>query len=95
MVWDIGTYRNLTSRRGREIAMPESLESGHVKIQLDDHKLHGSYALTRSRMRGREQWLLVKVNDEEADPKDESAGGRPESVLSGRTNEELAEKDRS
>lgn len=95
VVWDIGTYRNLTSRRRGEVAMPEALESGHVKIQLDGHKLHGAYALTRSRMRDKEQWLLVKVNDEEADPKDDPVGSRPESVLSGRTNDELAEKDRS
>jgi DNA ligase D-like protein (predicted 3'-phosphoesterase) len=89
VVWDTGTYRNLTSQRGEIVDTAQALESGHVSVWLEGEKLRGAYALTRSRMRGREQWLLVKVNDEEADRRHNLVSTRPESVLSGRTNADL------
>ncbi|MBB5067845.1 DNA polymerase ligase N-terminal domain-containing protein [Saccharopolyspora gloriosae] len=88
VVWDTGTYRNLTEHRGTPIDVADALERGHVKVRLDGSKLTGAFALTRTPMRGREQWLLVKVDDEGADRGGDPA--RPESVLSGRTNDDLA-----
>jgi DNA ligase D-like protein (predicted 3'-phosphoesterase) len=93
VVWDTGTYRNLTSHRGEIVDMAEALESGHVSVWLEGEKLRGAFALTRSQMRGREQWLLVKVNDEEADRCRNLVSTRPESVLSGRTNAEVEASD--
>src|SRR5213594_3543205 len=34
IVWDTGTYRNLTEEDGREIPVEEDLERGHVKVWL-------------------------------------------------------------
>ncbi|MFJ8623825.1 DNA polymerase ligase N-terminal domain-containing protein [Kitasatospora sp. NPDC093550] len=89
IVWDEGTYRNLsTDRSGRELAFADALAGGHASFRLHGHKLHGGYSLTRIRDgRGgeREAWLLVKRADTSA-----GAGGAPDpararSVRSGHT----------
>lgn len=94
IVWDTGTYRNLTEEDGREIPVEEGVKAGHVKVWLEGKKLRGGYSLRRTRMgrSGRMQWLLVKVRDEEADARRNPVSTQPESVLSGRTVEELAEE---
>ena len=61
------------------------LAAGHASFRLDGEKLHGGWSLRR--IEGR-RWLLVKRRDEEADGGDPVAE-RPESVVSGRTIEEL------
>ena len=89
VVWDTGPYENLTEHRGEPVEMADALDRGHVKVRLDGQKLTGAFALTRTRMRGGEQWLLVKVDDEGADRRRNPAKTQPESVLSGRTNADL------
>lgn len=66
IVWDIGSYRNMTEKDGRAIPMIEALEKGHVSIWLEDKKIKGGYALTRTE-RG---WILVKMKDKEASSRD-------------------------
>lgn len=91
IVWDIGSYRNETHRDGGPVPMAEALADGHVRVWLDGHKLTGAFALTQTKTRGDERnWLLVKVDDEGADRRRKPARSRPESVLSGRTNDQLA-----
>lgn len=92
IVWDTGTYRNLTKRDGRQIPPDRALQDGHFVFELHGHKLRGGYALTRTDAdaRGRERWLLVKKRDAEAQPGLDIASARPESVLSGRTIENVA-----
>lgn len=93
VVWDTGTYRNLTERDGEEVPAAEALESGHLKVWLEGEKLTGGFALTHTRMRGDDRnWLLVKVDDDAADRRRKPTSTQPESVLSGRTNDELAEE---
>jgi bifunctional non-homologous end joining protein LigD len=82
IVWDRGSYENL-----RDEPMEEALEAGHASFRLDGEKLHGGWSLRR--IQGR-RWLLVKRRDEDADSGDPVAD-RPESVVSGRTIEELGE----
>ena len=53
-------------------------------------KLKGGYALTRFKTGKDEAWLLVKADDEAADPNTDVLKTRPESVLSGRSLEEIA-----
>src|SRR5438477_12454147 len=50
IVWDIGTYRNLS-----EVPIEEGLRNGRVKIWLNGKKLKGGYALARTGMRP-EKW---------------------------------------
>jgi DNA ligase D-like protein (predicted 3'-phosphoesterase) len=91
IVWDTGPYRNRTERDGEEVAIGRALADGHAVVELEGRKLRGRYALTRTgEQRGREQWLLVKVRDEAADARRNPVGTQPESVLSGRTIEDVA-----
>jgi DNA ligase D-like protein (predicted 3'-phosphoesterase) len=92
IVWDTGTYRNVTRRDGQEVPIEQALDDGHVVVELHGRKLRGQYALTRTDVdeRGRERWLLVKKRDAEADPGRDPLSTEPESVLSGRTVEQVA-----
>ena len=90
IVWDTGTYRNLTEREGREVPVDQAVESGHVSVWLEGHKLRGGYALTRVARDTRERWLLVKMDDEGADARRNPVNTQPESVLTGRTIEQVA-----
>jgi hypothetical protein len=90
VVWDTGTYRNLTEHDGARVPMPRAVDDGHLVVWLEGHRLTGAYALTKAKLRGGEQWLLVKKDDEGADRRRKPTTTEPESVLTGRTNEELA-----
>ncbi|HZV51114.1 MAG TPA: DNA polymerase ligase N-terminal domain-containing protein [Candidatus Dormibacteraeota bacterium] len=90
LVWDHGTYRNLTEDSGEPVPVEQALERGHVAVWLNGSKLRGGFALTRFRTGEDESWLLVKMNDEHAEPSRDILADRPESALSGRTLEEIA-----
>jgi hypothetical protein len=70
--------------------MAEAVEQGHIVIWLEGKKLKGGYALTRFRKGKDESWLLVKMKDAEANAAVDVTAARPQSVLSGRTLEEIA-----
>jgi DNA ligase D-like protein (predicted 3'-phosphoesterase) len=89
VVWDAGTYRNLTKSDGELVPIHTAVDKGHVVVWLEGHKISGAFALTRAKLRGGEQWLLVKKDDDEADRRRKPATTQPESVLNGRTNEEV------
>jgi DNA ligase D-like protein (predicted 3'-phosphoesterase) len=90
LVWDTGSYRNLTEKKGVAIPMGQAVAHGHVKVWLEGHKLKGGYALTRFKTGQDEAWLLVKADDEAADPARHPVATEPQSVLTGRTLEEIA-----
>jgi len=90
MVWDTGTYRNLTEKKGVPVSMAQGVTHGHVKFWLEGRKLKGGYALTRFRTGKDESWLLVKADDPEADAGRNPVAAEPRSALSGRTIEEIA-----
>jgi DNA ligase D-like protein (predicted 3'-phosphoesterase) len=94
IVWDTGPYRNRTVRDGSEVPMDRALADGHAVVELEGHKLRGRYALTRTDTEPRERWLLVKVRDDDADARRNPVSTQPESVLSGRTIEEVAAEER-
>src|SRR5437773_6808326 len=48
IVWDTGTYRNLTERDGEEVPVDRAVDDGHVAVWLEGHKLTGPFALTRT-----------------------------------------------
>jgi DNA ligase D-like protein (predicted 3'-phosphoesterase) len=92
IVWDTGTYRNATRRNGQDVPLEQALDDGHVVVELRGRKLRGGYALTRTDVdeRGRERWLLVKMRDAKADAGRDPLASEPESVLTGRTVEQVA-----
>lgn len=90
IVWDRGTWE----LEGKGTA-DEQLARGDLKFRLEGRKLHGSFALVNTGRRSddpkqQKNWLLIKHRDEAADETwdIEKLG---ESVLSGRTIEEVAE----
>ena len=87
IIWDEGTYRNLTSRSGRPVGVAEAVEAGHVSVWLEGKKLVGGWSLTRT---GHDatSWALVKRRDEHADPSRDITVEAPRSVRTGRTVEE-------
>jgi DNA ligase D-like protein (predicted 3'-phosphoesterase) len=90
IVWDAGTYRNMTRKGDEEIGVEEALDRGHVAVWLEGEKLRGGYALTRVAKGKDERWLLVKMKDEAADARRRPTRSEPASVLSGKTVEEIA-----
>lgn len=89
MVWDTGEYENLTSHDdGAEIGVPDAIEGGHVSFRLHGQKLQGGFALTRT---GEKRWLLVKMDDDQADARRNPTSTQPDSVLTGRSLEQIAE----
>jgi bifunctional non-homologous end joining protein LigD len=87
IVWDNGTWASVgDAHRG--------LKKGHLEFELYGQKLHGRWHLVR--MHGkpgekRENWLLIKGDDEFARAADEAdiLEERPESINTGRTIDEL------
>ena len=87
IVWDIGSY---TTERD----IRQQFRDGKISFTLSGTKIKGSFVLIRIKQR-QKQWLLIKSDD---DPHNTSATSEadltltaPESVLTGRTNDELAE----
>ena len=84
IVWDTGEYENL-----RDEPVAEGIENGHISFDLHGRKLQGGWSLRRTRGGEKPQWLLVKRRDEHADARRNPVSTEPESVLSGRTIEDL------
>jgi len=92
LVWDRGTYRNLRAEDDEPVSMAEALRDGHVAVWLEGEKLRGGYALIRTGKGDDNRWLLIKMKDEEADARRNPVSTQPESVLTGRTLEEIAQQ---
>jgi DNA ligase D-like protein (predicted 3'-phosphoesterase) len=85
VVWDRGSYENLTEKDGQIVPATEALKGGHISFRLEGRKLKGGFALTKTK-RG---WILVKMKDDSADSSRDVLKEEPESVLSGKTIEEI------
>jgi DNA ligase D-like protein (predicted 3'-phosphoesterase) len=88
IVWDTGPYRNLG-----DVPIEDALEQGHATFWLDGQKLKGAWSLRRIAEGKDERWLLVKKKDEEADARRNPVSTQPESVVSGRTIEQVREQE--
>src|SRR5450432_2991353 len=87
IVWDQGTYAPEGTMSARDqIARVE------LKFRLDGEKLRGSFVLVRIRKKEEQknEWLLIKHRDEAADS-NWDAEQHAESVVTGRTLQDIAE----
>jgi bifunctional non-homologous end joining protein LigD len=85
MLWDRGTFDLLGGVSGAE-----QLARGDLKFRLHGEKLNGDFALVHMKGRGKgQEWLLIKKRDEFAAP-GWDIEDYATSVLSGRTQEEIA-----
>jgi DNA ligase D-like protein (predicted 3'-phosphoesterase) len=92
IVWDRGHYE-----QGGRVAWPDALQRGHAVFVLHGEKLHGGFALQRTRpgqAGAKSQWLLIKRRDEQARPGSDIVAEQTASVLSGRTLEEVLRQER-
>jgi len=83
LVWDTGAYRNLQDQ-----PIEKGVQDGKLEIWLEGQKVRGGYALIRT---GEESWLLIKMKDDEADADRNPVKSEPNSVISGRSLDEIAE----
>jgi DNA ligase D-like protein (predicted 3'-phosphoesterase) len=95
IAWDTGTYRNITEKDGKPVNMDTAIAIGHISVWLEGEKLRGGFALKRFSTGKRDQWLLVKMKDEQADPDNDPVTSQPQSVFTGRTIEEVSKEIRA
>ncbi|HSO18420.1 MAG TPA: DNA polymerase ligase N-terminal domain-containing protein, partial [Desulfosarcina sp.] len=89
LIWDRGTYDNITEKDDGRRPLAQALKEGHVLVRLHGEKLAGGYALQRiDREKG--HWLLVKMDDDAADARRNPVSTQPKSVASGRTLNQIA-----
>lgn len=96
IVWDKGTYKNIQEKKENKISMSEAIKKGHIEIELKGKKLKGEFVLIKTAFRGKgDNWLLIKMNDKYADPTLDLVSTQPQSVISGKTIDDLKyKKDR-
>ena len=70
--------------------MDEAIKDGHSKFWLNGKKIKGGYALINTGKR----WLLVKMNDDEADARRNPTSTEPLSVKTRRDMNEIAKEEK-
>lgn len=93
IVWDRGSYENMTETDGEVVPPKKALADGHLLVRLDGRKLRGGYALERTGSGGDANWLLIKMRDDDADARRNPTSTEPESVESGRTLDEVRDAE--
>ena len=100
MIWDEGYYipereiakglrEEIKDRKEGEKVMKEGMEKGEIKFVLHGKKLHGSFALVKTKGWGpKNSWLLIKHLDEHV-VKDYDANTYDFSAVSKKTLEEI------
>jgi len=103
MIWDEGTYtpeieiskgvrEEIPDRKEGEKVMEEGLKKGEIKFTLHGKKLHGSFALVKTKGWGpKDSWLLIKHNDKYVE-KDYDANKYDFSAVSKKSLKEIEEK---
>ncbi|HEX4449453.1 MAG TPA: non-homologous end-joining DNA ligase [Kofleriaceae bacterium] len=83
-VWDRGTWQP-------EGDPHEAMRKGRLTFALYGEKLHGRWHLIRTRGDGKaDNWLLFKSRDDAANENEDIVAMRPESVITGRTLDQIA-----
>ncbi len=93
LVWDRGTYDVISREGGVLLDGAAALARGRLSFRLHGEKLRGGWTLIRLPDRQRETWLLIKKADADADATYDPVRTAPESVLTGRTLDEIASED--
>lgn len=92
IVWDRGTYEPVeeaSTKDEQEEILSRDYKKGSMKIRLHGEKLKGEYAIVKMKGREKNSWLLIKHRDDNAS--DEDITEQDESVVSGKTIEDLAD----
>ncbi len=93
MIWDRGTYKNMAEDdNGDLVPMSECLADGELKVWLEGEKISGGYALVRTGKGDNDRWLMIKMDDKEADARRNPVSTEPLSVVSARDLDKIAEE---
>jgi DNA ligase D-like protein (predicted 3'-phosphoesterase) len=60
VVWDRGTYRNLTRADGETVPIAEAIERGRVDLELHGAEAEGKYSLKRTENGREPRWSLSR-----------------------------------
>lgn len=92
MIWDKGTFKNIKEKDGKTVPLNKCIENHRLEIYLEGDKISGGYALFKAKnMDG--NWLLVKMDDDEADARRNPVKTENKSVTTGRTMEEIKKEE--
>jgi len=92
IVWDTGTFDNIKEKDGKKIPLTQCYKNGQIEVNLHGKKLQGGYALIRTSGDDMKKWLCIKMRDEYADARRNPVSSQPESVISGKTIEDIESK---
>src|SRR5699024_2727816 len=86
MVWDKGTFENIKEQDGKKVPLAKCYENGQIEVSLKGEKIWGGYALVLTdsdKMDG--NWLLIKMDNGQADARRKPTSTENKSVKTGRT----------
>ena len=90
ILWDRGTYENITIENGKPISIEKAFENGEISISLQGKKLKGNFSLILMKKQNEpKNWLLIKQNDQYADMSFDPVVELPNSILSNKSVEEI------
>jgi DNA ligase D-like protein (predicted 3'-phosphoesterase) len=87
IVWDAGKYENKRQEK-ENLSMEDSFKDGKIEVSLKGKKLKGGFVLINTG-KDDKRWLFKKMDDKEADARRNPLNSEPESILSGKTIEEM------
>jgi len=98
LIWDRGSYDNLKEDEDDDgdeepKSVADQVDDGHVTIRLHGEKISGGYALIKTGSGDDDRWLMIKMDDDEADARRNPTSTEPKSVKTGRTLDEIAEEE--
>lgn len=93
LIWDRGTFDNRTEKDGTRQALAQAWKDGHILLTLHGEKIAGGYALHRTGSEDDANWLLIKMDDDEADARRNPVSTEPCSVVSDRSIDEVAREE--
>ena len=89
MVWDYGKYENIKEKDGKIVPMRTCYKDGRIEVFLDGKKIQGAFALLRTKLGDKFQWLLIKMKDQYASRRRNPVNTEKKSALSGKTMREI------
>jgi bifunctional non-homologous end joining protein LigD len=91
LIWDNGIIENIKQREGKFVPLSQCYKEGNIEIIFHGKKLQGAYALIKTSPI--KKWILVKMKDKFAISPSDITESFPESVVSGKTVEQLLDAD--
>ncbi len=90
IVWDSGSYKNITTANGQKISMQKALENGKIHIFLEGEKIKGNFSLVLLKNQDEpKNWLLIKLKDTYANNTFDPVMELPNSIISHKSLENI------